>query len=121
MVLELPKGIQIIELPHAMRFKGDAASIERLESELRIIQHSSFEQKYTLGSITLIVSDELPYALRKGTYQMPRDAWNVLASKFMEVAMSLEDSPFDFNDCGYLYPPLEFDLGVELVVKPNPH
>jgi len=42
-----------------------------------------------------------------------------MASKFIEVATGWEESPLDFNDCGYLYPRLDTDLGVELVGEPK--
>jgi hypothetical protein len=50
---------------------------------------------------------------------LPADAWNIMASKFMEVAYGLEDSPFDFNDCGYLTPRLKRDLGIEMIGNPQ--
>jgi hypothetical protein len=42
-----------------------------------------------------------------------------MASKFIEVATGWEESPLDFNDCGYLNPRLDTGLGVELVGEPK--
>jgi hypothetical protein len=56
---------------------------------------------------------------RRGRIALPPNAWNILASKFAEVATGWEESPFDFGDCGYLHPRPEPDLGVELVGEPE--
>jgi hypothetical protein len=45
---------------------------------------------------------------------MAAHAWNIAASKFIEVATGREKSPFDFGDCGYLRPRPDVDIGVEL-------
>ena len=49
---------------------------------------------------------------------LPPHAWNIVASKFAEVATGWEKSPFYFSECGFLSPPPEPDVGVELVGTP---
>ena len=74
-------------------------------------------------SVAQLDDFELTVADRPSSFNkriaMPADAWNIMASKFIEVAIGWEESPLDFNDCGYLYPRLDTDLGVELVGEPK--
>ncbi len=120
MKLSLPKGLVLDELEDKFRFRGTADQIQELSKELRRMQNLSHGQKCRLEKLTFIISDEVPAFADKFTIQLPKQAWNIMASKFSEVANSWEESPFDFNDCGYLSPKLEIDLGVELIVEPNP-
>ena len=120
MKLNLPRGLVLDELEDKFRFRGTADQIQELSIELRRIQNLRNGQKCHLDKLTLIVSDEVPAFADNFTIQLPKEAWNILASKFSEVAFSWEESPFDFNDCGYLSPVLGIDLGVELIGAPNP-
>ncbi|MDO1451984.1 hypothetical protein Q0590_37290 [Rhodocytophaga aerolata] len=119
MKLNLPNGIEINEFEDKFRFRGTADQIQQLSVELRKIKNLSNGEKCRLGKLTLIVSDEVPDFNAKSTIQLPKHAWNIMASKFSEVAYNWEESPFDFNTCGYLQPRLEIDLGVELIGEPN--
>jgi hypothetical protein len=120
MILNLPKGIELYELEDKFRFKGTADQIQALSIELRKIKNLSNGETCQLDRLTFVVSDEVPYLVDKSTIQLPKQAWGIMASKFSEVANSWEESPFDFNDCAYLSPRLQVDLGVELIGKPNP-
>jgi hypothetical protein len=120
MKLNLPKGLVLDELNDKFRFRGTADQIQELSTELRKIQNLRNGQKCHLDKLTIIVSDEVPAFADKFTIQLPKKAWNIMASKFSEVAYNWEESPFDFNDCGYLSPKLGIDLGVELIGEPNP-
>jgi hypothetical protein len=55
----------------------------------------------------------------RGWCVLPGEAGNCLASKFTEVTYGSEESPFDFGDCGYLYPSPYADPGVEPVGEPD--
>lgn len=69
-----------------------------------------------LDKVELKVSDEITLRYNDANYiEMPQQAWGILASKFQDVVEGFEENPFDFNDCGYLYPKLSFDIGIEIV------
>lgn len=116
---KLPAGIEVIELQDRLRFKGTANQIDLLAHEIRQLSTLKNNWKVKLGDYTFITSDLMPIFPKSGTIQLPYRAWNVMASKFSEVANNWENSPFDFNDCGYITPKLDFDIGVELVGEPN--
>ena len=117
---KLPKGIEVIELQDRLRFKGTAHQIDQLANEIRQLSTLKNDQKVKLADYSFITSDLVPTLSKSGTIQLPNHAWNIMASKFSEVANNWEDSPFYFNDCGYINPKLDFDIGVELVGEPNP-
>ena len=116
----LPKGIEVVEHQDGLIFKGSAEQIDQLADEIRQLSTLKNNEKVKFGQYRFIISDFIPATQNKGTVQLPNHAWNIMASKFSEVANSWEDSPFNFNDCGYINPKLEFDIGVELVGQPNP-
>ncbi len=116
----LPDGMDLIELDNKLRFKGTADQIDRLSSEILKIAELKKNQKYKLGKFIFSVSDTIPTDFDLHHVRILADAWKIMSLKFREVANSWESSPFDFNDCGYLDPKLEFNLGVELVGEPNP-
>ena len=117
---KLPEGIEVIELQDGLTFRGTAEQINQLANEIRQLSNLKNNEKVKFGQYLFIISDLVPTTANKGTVQLPNHAWNIMASKFSEVANSWEESPFNFNDCGYINPKLEFDLGVELVGQPNP-
>ena len=71
-----------------------------------------------LGSIGGYVTKDPDDPAAHGRVALPDHAWKILASKFTEVTEGWEESPFDFADCGYLYPKPDPDLGIELVGDP---
>ena len=117
---KLPRGIEVIELQEGLTFRGTAEQIDQLANEIRLLSTLKNNEKVKFGQYRFIISDFVPTNPDKGTIQLPNHAWNIMASKFSEVANSWEDSPFNFNDCGYINPKLDFDLGVELVGEPKP-
>ena len=110
----------MIELRDRLTFRGTAEQIDQLANEIRQLSNLKNNEKVIFGQYRFIISDLVPTTPNKGTVQLPNHAWNIMASKFSEVANSWEESPFNFNDCEYINPKLEFDLGVELVGQPNP-
>ena len=117
---KLPKDIEVIEFQDRLRFKGTANQIDQLALEIQQLSTLKNDQKVKLGDYSFVISDIVPILPKRGIIQLPNHAWNIMASKFSEVANNWEDSPFDFNDCGYINPKLDFDIGVELIGEPNP-
>lgn len=117
---QLPKGIEVIEHHDGLTFKGTAEQIDQLANKIRHLSTLKNNDKIKFGKYCFIISDFVPTTPKRGTVQLPSHAWNIMASKFSEVANSWEDSPFNFNDCGYINPRLNFDIGVELVGEPKP-
>jgi len=105
MRIDLPETMKIIQGPKGLRFKGPAFAIRQLASSLRNLRDAPLGLVCTIGQI-------------EGRITLPREAWNILASKFLEVATGREESPFDFGDCGYLHPIPVLDIGIELVGEP---
>lgn len=117
---KLPKDIEVIELHDRLMFKGAANQIDQLAFEIQQLSTLKNDQKVILGDYSFVISDIAPTLPKRGIIQLPNHAWNIMASKFSKVANNWEDSPFDFNDCGYIKPKLDFDIGVEPIGEPNP-
>lgn len=117
--IPLPEGIEIVQGPRGARFKGPAGPLCELADQLRSLRDAPAGYMCSVGSVTLCVTEFVPQVDPQSPVSMPARAWNILASKFIEVATGWEDSPFDFGDCGYLSPPPNPDLGVELVGDPD--
>ena len=115
----LPKTVKIVQGPKGPRFKGPAFAIRQLALSLRDLRDAPQGLICSVGEIELYVTDNPNDPHGKGRIMLPREAWNILASKFVEVATGWEESPFDFGDCGYLHPIPVLDLGVELVGEPE--
>lgn len=118
-VFKLPPGMELIELSDGLRFKGTADQIETLASEIRKISNLKEGESLSMGKYVFIVSETIHEPEQTNIIQLPKDAWKIMASKFNEVAYDWEESPFDFNSCGYIRPRISFDLGVELVGEAN--
>ena len=71
-----------------------------------------------VGGYIFTLLSEIPDIPNPTEVCMPPDAWNIFASKIGEVGSGMEETPFFFGDCGYLYPPPDPDVGVELVGDP---
>lgn len=117
--INLPPGVEVVQGPNGPRFRGPALALRKLASSLRTLRAAPLGLVCRIGSVELYVTDDPNDSHQKGRIALPRDAWNILASKFIEVTAGLEVSPFDFSDSGYLHYRSELDLGVELVGKPE--
>lgn len=119
MRIDIPEKVKIVKGPKGPRFKGPAIAIRQLAFSLRKLRDAPLGLVCSVGEIELYVSDNPNDPHGKGRIMLPRKAWNILSSKFVEVATGWEESPFDFGDCGYLHPAPVLDLGVELVGDPE--
>lgn len=117
--LNLPASVEVVQGPRGPRFRGPAPALRELAASLRTLRNSPLGLVCYVGSVELYVTNDPKDPQCRGRIALPRKAWNILASKFTEVATGWEESPFDFGDCGYLYPRPETDLGVELVGEPE--
>ena len=110
MRIEIPSGANLIRHDGGLRIRGTAAQIIEVSNQIRKLRELPIGCFAQLDVFELTVADR-PSSFNK-RIAMPADAWNIMASKFIEVATGWEESPLDFNDCGYLYPRLDTDLGV---------
>jgi hypothetical protein len=117
MRIEIPSGANLMRHDGGLRIRGTAAQIIEVSNQIRKLRELPIGGFAQLDDFELTVADR-PSSFNK-RIAMPADAWNIMASKFIEVATGWEESPLDFNDCGYLYPRLDTDLGVELVGEPK--
>ena len=117
-LLELPPGVEIVAGPNGSRFRGAALPLRRVAEMLRELSTAPSGLVCRVGSITVYVTNDPDDPAAHGRVALPDHAWKVLASKFTEVTEGWEESPFDFADCGYLYPKPDPDLGIELVGGP---
>ena len=114
--IDLPKGMSSRIADDKIRFIGTTNSLTYLAHEIRKLNLLENGDLIKLDKVDLRVSDEITnFNYDKKMIEMPRQAWNIFASKILEVVDGYEDSPFDFNDCGYLSPRQDFDIGVELI------
>lgn len=118
-MLDVPSDVQIVRGPNGPRFRGPALPLRGLAESLRSLSEAPLGLVCHVGPIELYVTEDPSDLHAEGRVALPRDAWNILASKFVEVTAGWEESPFDFGDCGYLHPSPEIDLGVELVGEPE--
>ncbi|WP_439185900.1 hypothetical protein [Carboxylicivirga taeanensis] len=114
--IDLPKGMSSRIDDNKIRFIGTSNNLIELAHEIRKLNLMENGDFIKLDKVDLRVSDEITNFINdKKLIEMPRQALNIFASKILEVVDGYEDSPFDFNDCGYLSPRLDFDIGVELI------
>jgi hypothetical protein len=99
------------------RFRGTAEEILAVAGALRKMKDLPEGSRIRHGRLEYIVSEQIPENPPKCDIYMPGHAWAAAASKFAEVALGWEESPFDFNTCGYLPQKLKWDLGVEVQSK----
>ena len=114
--IDIPDGMEIIKSENGIRLKGTAQQIIDISEQIRPIKNLPPGGFALLDEYELVVSNQISRINKR--ISLPADAWNIMASKFIEVAIDFEQSPFDFSDCGYLYPKPAFDIGVELIGKP---
>jgi len=117
--IETPSEVQIVQGPSGPRFRGPALPLRALAESLRSLSIAPLGLVCHIGSIELYVTNDPHDSHAQGRIALPRDAWNILASKFVEVTAGWEESPFDFGDCGFLHPRPNPDLGIELVGEPK--
>jgi len=112
---DLPEGVEVVAGPRGPRLRGPAAGIAVAVEELRNLRDQSTGYRVRLAEWTLMVDDEVPAQREPLVVTMPGKAWNIAASVLRDVAYGEYDSPFDFGDVGYLSPPPDPDIGVEVV------
>jgi hypothetical protein len=110
-----PSDLELTETERGLLLKGPAHVIDDFcRIELRRLASLGHGCGMTCGTWRLMVSDHIvePPLLR--TIAIPAGAWNIAASVLADVAYGEYDSPFYFGDVGFLQPPPEPDIGVEL-------
>jgi hypothetical protein len=96
-------------------FVGNQEQILKLVEQLEKIAEMPNGTTGKLGKLNFCVSTEITIKFGDTDYvEMPSDAWLIMACKFREVVFQYEENPFYFNEVGYIYPPLPYDVGVEV-------
>ncbi len=117
--IKVPNAITIVYFPDKVRFIGEAQDIALFAEKFRQLSKFNDGDLCKLDKLTLKVSNYITLDIHKEHWiELPPDAWNILASKFLDVVDGYEDNPFDFNDCGYT-DKLLFDIGIEVTDLPQ--
>lgn len=112
--LTLPKGLKIDRLDDRIKFTGTAYEISKLAGEIRKISHLNDGQLAKVGNYIFKVSDYMTEDRFKTNWvELPKQGWNVMASKFLEVTDRYEENPFNFNSCGFT-DKITLDIEVEV-------
>lgn len=96
-------------------FIGEALALAALADELRALAASSVPGAFLVIAGVTLVNATSASSVVAGRVCLPADAWNIAASKVLEVVTGREDSPFYFGDCGYLFDRPSPDFGVRLL------
>tara|TARA_R110002072_G_scaffold283857_1_gene447527 strand:- start:2340 stop:2786 length:447 start_codon:yes stop_codon:yes gene_type:complete len=116
--IQVPKGIEIVNLDDKVRFRGTKEEISKFAKEFYLIKELNNGQLCKLDKYTLKVSDYItPDREKENWIELPNHAWGIMGRKFNEVSNEYEDNPFDFNDCDYI-DKNPFDIGVEVLDLP---
>lgn len=113
--IEVPRNLEIVPMEHKVLFRGsreDIAALAQAFFQFKTLKDGALCKldRYTLKVSDYITEDgKRPYWI-----ELPGHAWVIMGCKFQEVAFGHEESPFDFNDCGYTNE-IPYDIGVELV------
>jgi hypothetical protein len=117
--IKIPTGIEIVHMNNNVRFRGTKEDISKFAKEFYRLKELTNGQLCKLNKYTLKVSDYITEDRYKENWiELPCHAWTIMGSKFNEVAHKYEDSPFDFNDCGYT-DKNPFDIGIEVIDLPK--
>jgi hypothetical protein len=117
----LPSGVEVVNGPNGPRFRGSAQQVVDAVKALRSQKELPRSSLVAVGGWVLQVSDFVYEVTRTDRgfdpqiVSMPGHAWNVAASILRDVAYGEYDNPWYFGDVGYLNPPIEPDIGVEIV------
>ena len=118
-IINLPNSISIEYQDNKAKVTGDKNSIYNFISEIRKISKLDVGSLCKLDKLTLKVSDTITSDSEKPFWiEMPDHAWGIMASKFYDAWEGFDDNPLYFNDCAYLKPRNNYDLGIEMTDMP---
>jgi len=112
-VYALPAGIDVIDGSRGPRFRGAAQEIYDSVQPFRYFRDLPEGTSFIVSNWTLRVCDQVESL--DHTVSMPGWAWGFAAGILGDVAWGQYDNPFYFGSTGPLDPPLENDIGVEVV------
>ena len=113
--LYVAEGVNVVDGPRGVRLRGAADRVAATVEGLRALAMKPEGYRVNLGDWKLCVSEFVPEHRQAREVTMPAHAWNIAASILRDVAYGEYANPFDFQDCGYLVPPADPDVGVEIV------
>ncbi len=108
--IDLPGKIEVMGSATGIRFRGTAEEIVALADDIRAVSRLPPGGFAFLQDIERTVGNAPSRSPHRITLRA-RD-WNIMSSLFKDVAYGWEESPFDFNDSGFLLRPLTRNLGV---------
>lgn len=110
----LPPNVELVEGPNGgLRLRGSAQDIADAVQGFRTFKKLPEGTTFTAGEWTLQVSDHIQSAPR--LISMPGWAWGFAAGVLEEVPYGGYWNPFEFGRTRPLDPPLERDIGVEVI------
>lgn len=115
--LNIPPEIELIEGPHGLLLRGPALALAVALAELRRLSDLSEGSTLVVGDWSLRVSEDLPQTRERRVISMPGSAWNVAASVLTDAVFRNygESKAMNFRDVGYLNPPADPDIGVDVI------
>jgi hypothetical protein len=110
----LPPGIDPVEGPNGgLRLRGPAQQMADAVQGFRSFKNLPEGTEFKIGEWTLKVSELVQNAPH--LIAMPGWAWGFAAGVLGDVPYGGSFNPFDFGRTGPLDPPLERDIGVEVI------
>jgi hypothetical protein len=113
---DLPEGVSLVEGPNGLRLRGLKHLVADAAERLRVLRDKPDGYRVHLGEWTLAVTEYVPDRPEPRVVAMPGHAWNIAASVLRDAAFGEHEhgNPFDFRDVGYLAPPADPDIGIDV-------
>lgn len=111
--IKLPVGVKIKYNKSAAYLYASKGALTPVVQELRQFAETGNGAIAKMADLTLKVSNTIsPIAVKPKSVVMPVEAWEYLVERFSNVLAGNECNPLHFNECGYLNPPVDYDLGI---------
>lgn len=113
----MPPEIELRDGPFGLRLRGPAQALEVAVIEFRRLKELPEDSLVLLGDWTLQVTERIPDPREPRVVSMPGHAWNIAASVLGDALRGDygDGKTMDFREVGYLNPPADPDIGVEVV------
>jgi hypothetical protein len=116
--IRIPRTIKTIHLKDKVRFHGKNEVMIRFVKQFYKLSELPDNSTYRLGDYTVKVSKYVTADRERESWiELPPAAWRMMASKFLEVSIGMENNPFDFSNCGFI-DGMPLDIGIEITDLP---